>query len=202
MIFGPSLTTDRVTSGVGRCARTGDVLAIIWALWFGLTVELPESARAQANMGGHQPKSEGQRIYRTPIASVATNGMAVVAAATGARRSRLRDTQLNRDQIIEVVHCGRPGTGMPRHDRDAYKDYQCYGGLTAQDFGKDMPKEATNFLRPKEIETVVDWNNTTRRVQEQCIAVGSRIGKGLGRHAAGPAPVRSRPRFPGSRSRR
>ena len=39
----------------------------------------------------------------------------------------------------------------------AYKDYQCYGGLTAQDFGKDMPKEATNFLRPKDIEIVVDW---------------------------------------------
>jgi hypothetical protein len=144
------LTTDRVTSGLGRCARMGDVLAIIWALCFGLTVELPESARAQANMGGHQPKSEGQRIYENANCVGCHKWHGGGGGSYGGAALSLRDTQLNRDQIIEVVHCGRPGTGMPRHDRDAYKDYQCYGGLTAQDFGKDMPKEATNFLRPKE----------------------------------------------------
>ena len=114
-------------------------------------------ACAQSNMGGHQPKSEGQRIYEKANCVGCHKWHGGGGGSYGGAALSLRDTQLNRDQIIEVVHCGRPGTGMPRHDRDAYQDYQCYGGLTAQDFGKDMPKEAANFLRPKEIEMVVDW---------------------------------------------
>jgi mono/diheme cytochrome c family protein len=34
----------------------------------------------------------------------------------------LRKTELTRDQIIETVACGRPGTGMPFFSRGAYDE--------------------------------------------------------------------------------
>ena len=154
MFLGRRVTRRRFAD---RYARAGGVLAIICALCLGFAAELRGTACAQANMGGHQPKSEGQRIYEKANCVGCHKWHGGGGGSYGGAALSLRDTQLNRDQIIEVVHCGRPGTGMPRHDRDAYKDYQCYGGLTAQDFGKDMPKEAANFLRSKEIEIVVDW---------------------------------------------
>ena len=61
----------------------------------------------------------------------------------------LRETQLTREQIIETVTCGRPGTGMPYLKRDAYQgdDKSCYG-MTRADLGKDVPPGADKFLRP------------------------------------------------------
>jgi mono/diheme cytochrome c family protein len=114
-------------------------------------------ADAQTNMGGHQPKSDGQRIYEKANCVGCHKWHGGGGGGYGGAALSLRDTQLDRDQIIEVVHCGRPGTGMPYHDRDAYKEYRCYGGLTVEDLGKDMPLEAATFLRPNEIEVVVDW---------------------------------------------
>ena len=53
----------------------------------------------------------------------------------------LRATQLDRDQIIEVVKCGRPGTNMPFHDRTAYKDDHCYArvGVRSWNDGSHAP---------------------------------------------------------------
>jgi hypothetical protein len=69
----------------------------------------------------------------------------------------LRKTQLSREQIIETVSCGRPGTAMPYFLRDAYEDKHCYG-LAKQDLGNMMPPEAPGtFLRPKEIDAVADY---------------------------------------------
>src|ERR1700720_1945229 len=45
----------------------------------------------------------------------------------GGNASSLRKTQLTPEQLTEVVKCGRPGTGMPYHDRFAYTDKRCYG---------------------------------------------------------------------------
>jgi mono/diheme cytochrome c family protein len=140
---------------VDRPAR-GAGLAFVVGCCLGMSAA-PSVADAQTNMGGHQPKSDGQRLYEKANCVGCHKWHGGGGGGYGGAALSLRDTQLDRDQIIEVVHCGRPGTGMPYHDRDAYKDYQCYGGVTAQDFGKDMPPEAANFLRPNEIEVVVDW---------------------------------------------
>jgi len=128
------------------------MLAIVFGCGVGMGV-----ADAQTNMGGHQPKSDGQRIYEKANCVGCHKWHGGGGGGYGGAALSLRDTQLDRDQIIEVVHCGRPGTGMPYHDRDAYKEYRCYDGLTVEDLGKDMPPEAATFLRPKEIEVVVDW---------------------------------------------
>lgn len=65
----------------------------------------------------------------------------------------LRDTILNLEQIIEIVACGRPGTGMPAFHRRAYKGYDCYG-MTLQDLGEDKPPSPAKRLNEEEIARV------------------------------------------------
>jgi mono/diheme cytochrome c family protein len=68
----------------------------------------------------------------------------------------LRKTELTREQIMEIVSCGRPGTGMPFFTRGAYDTVNCYG-MNRQDAGNQMPQEAGAFLRPNDIEAVADY---------------------------------------------
>jgi mono/diheme cytochrome c family protein len=74
----------------------------------------------------------------------------------GGNALSLRKTQLTREQIVETIKCGRPGTPMPYHDQFAYSDKRCYG-LTQADLGKDMPPAAVESLQPREIEAVVKF---------------------------------------------
>src|SRR3982074_3217690 len=39
----------------------------------------------------------------------------------------LRETKLDRKDLITTIKCGRPGTGMPPFDKFAYSDGRCYG---------------------------------------------------------------------------
>ena len=68
----------------------------------------------------------------------------------------LRATELDRDQLIEIVRCGRPNTGMPYHDAFAYTDKRCYDSTKA-DMGEAMPHQGTAFLQRREVEAVVDF---------------------------------------------
>ena len=74
----------------------------------------------------------------------------------GGNALSLRKTQLTPAQMAEVVKCGRPGTGMPYHDRFAYTDKRCYG-MTRDDLGKDMPPAGNEFLQAREIDAVVKY---------------------------------------------
>jgi hypothetical protein len=53
--------------------------------------------------------------------------MGVAIPAHQARAANLHETRLDREQLIEVIACGRPGTEMPRFDKYAYEDTDCYG---------------------------------------------------------------------------
>jgi mono/diheme cytochrome c family protein len=68
----------------------------------------------------------------------------------------LRKTDLTREQIIEVVGCGRPGTGMPFFIRGAYDTSKCYD-MNRTDVGDQMPPEGGTFLRPNDIAAVADY---------------------------------------------
>jgi mono/diheme cytochrome c family protein len=68
----------------------------------------------------------------------------------------LRKTQLTREQIIDTVGCGRPGTGMPFFTRGAYDEIKCHD-MNRQDLGAQMPPEGGTFLRQKDIEAVADY---------------------------------------------
>lgn len=73
----------------------------------------------------------------------------------------LRKTQLDREQIIKTVTCGRPGTGMPFFVRDVYDDdaptHPCYDFSRKDLTGDNHVAEAGTFLRPNEIEAVADY---------------------------------------------
>jgi mono/diheme cytochrome c family protein len=68
----------------------------------------------------------------------------------------LRKTELTREQIIETVECGRPGTGMPFFTRGAYDTVKCYG-MNREDVGNQIPPEANIFLRQADVEAVADY---------------------------------------------
>jgi len=68
----------------------------------------------------------------------------------------LRTSSLNRDQVREVVQCGRLGTAMPHFDRFAYTDDRCYG-MTEADAGAEKPSRAFTTLQPHEIDAVADY---------------------------------------------
>jgi mono/diheme cytochrome c family protein len=68
----------------------------------------------------------------------------------------LRKTELTKDQIIETVECGRPGTGMPFFMRGAYDTTKCHG-MNRQEVGAQIPPEANVFLRHEDVEAVADY---------------------------------------------
>ena len=73
------------------------------------------------------------------------------------RAANLHETRLDREQLIEVIACGRPGTEMPHFDKYAYEDTNCYG-LGRKDLGTDAPRypHSTPLTR-REIEAVADY---------------------------------------------
>jgi len=73
------------------------------------------------------------------------------------RAANLHETHLNRDQLVEVIACGRPGTEMPHFDKYAYEDSDCYG-LKGKNLGNDAARDPhSTSLTKREIEAVVDY---------------------------------------------
>ena len=71
----------------------------------------------------------------------------------------LRETGLDREQLITIIACGRPGTNMPFFDKKGYVDDRCFG-LKFSDFegdDKNRPLRAKNFLNARQIDAVVDF---------------------------------------------
>ena len=69
----------------------------------------------------------------------------------------LRVTRLNRNQIVEIITCGRPGTPMPRFDENAYVDKRCYN-VTEKELGsRTPPLPPGSPLNQREIEAIADY---------------------------------------------
>lgn len=85
----------------------------------------------------------------------------------------LRETVLNHEQIVEVVACGRPATGMPAFHRQAYKGYDCYG-LKWDELEEDKPPKPPKRLREPDIASVATYiiekiKGKGEMTQAQCI---------------------------------
>lgn len=70
--------------------------------------------------------------------------------------ANLRESQLDKPSLTEVVACGRPATQMPYHDRNAYRDARCYGMVLA-DFAPDTAPNRGKLLREQDIANVVAY---------------------------------------------
>ncbi len=69
----------------------------------------------------------------------------------------LRQSFLNREQLVEVIMCGRPGTPMPRFDEDAYTDKRCYD-ITEAELGPNTPTlPPGSTLQKREAEAIADY---------------------------------------------
>jgi mono/diheme cytochrome c family protein len=102
------------------------------------------------------PTDPGRRVYEEANCVGCHKWHGNGGGGYGGDALSLRKTELTRDQIIEVVGCGRPGTGMPFFVRGAYDEVKCHD-MNRQDAGAQMPPEGGMFLRPKDIEAVADY---------------------------------------------
>jgi mono/diheme cytochrome c family protein len=102
----------------------------------------------------------GRRLYLDKAQCSFCHGWAADGAGepqSNGGASDLRQTQLNRDQLVEVIMCGRPGTPMPRYDEMAYTDKRCYD-VTEKEIGAlvpALPPGAT--LQKREAEAIADY---------------------------------------------
>jgi len=116
-------------------------------------------ARAQATLSPEEARTleYGKEVFKTKATCQYCHKWdASGDQGYGGNALSLRKTQLTPEQMAEVVKCGRPGTGMPYHDRFAYTDKRCYG-YTREQMGKDMPPAGNDFLSNREIEAVVKY---------------------------------------------
>jgi mono/diheme cytochrome c family protein len=106
-----------------------------------------------------QDVAAGQRIWADKAGCPQCHGWSGDGLVSGFESPGglpLRKTQLTRDQIREVIQCGRPGTPMPHFDRFAYTDKRCYD-MTAEDLGNVEAIRAEKTLQAFEIDAVADY---------------------------------------------
>ncbi len=101
----------------------------------------------------------GYKVYKTKIDCGLCHGWAGNGVPDDPRQPKganLRETTLNREQLIEVIKCGRPGTGMPHFDARAYEDKRCYDSTRA-DLGDQTPPGWGTSLIGREMEALGDY---------------------------------------------
>jgi len=113
-----------------------------------------------SGLAGAQDTSFGQRLYRDKADCQFCHG--VNGDGRGDPRSPgkapdLHRTRLDREQLIEVIACGRPGSEMPHFDKYAYDAKDCYG-LSAEELGKNIPPDPhSTSLNKREISALADF---------------------------------------------
>jgi hypothetical protein len=102
----------------------------------------------------HAVSTSTKRNVRTVTAGPAT---ARVRGQSNGGAANLRQTRLNRAQLVMVILCGRPGTAMPRFDESAYSDKRCYG-MTETQLGSRTPAlPPGSTLQAREAEAIADY---------------------------------------------
>jgi hypothetical protein len=105
--------------------------------------------------------AEGGRLFRQKANCQSCHGWAGDGRKMDTQMpdgANLRETTLNRQDLVMTIKCGRPGTGMPAFDRFAYSDGRCYG-LKQADLrasGQRMPDPPAT-LQVREVEAIVDF---------------------------------------------
>ncbi|MDQ6780369.1 MAG: c-type cytochrome, partial [Candidatus Eremiobacteraeota bacterium] len=104
--------------------------------------------------------SYARRLYHDKAQCSYCHGWAGDGAGEGQSNggaANLRQTRLNRAQLVMLILCGRPGTAMPRFDESAYSDKRCYG-MTETQLGSRTPAlPPGSTLQAKEAEAIADY---------------------------------------------
>src|SRR5258705_2560734 len=106
------------------------------------------------------PPAYGRRLYHDQAKCSFCHGWAADGAGepqSNGGAANLRQSFLNRDQLVEVISCGRPGTPMPHYDELAYTDKRCYG-VTETELGPQAPSlPPSTTLQKREMEAIADY---------------------------------------------
>src|SRR6266851_737941 len=135
--------------GVPRSAGTAVLLALL------------SCSAAWAQAADPSDIVEGGRLFRQKANCQACHGWAGDGRKMDTQMpdgANLRETKLDRQDLVMVIKCGRPGTGMPAFDRFAYSDGRCYG-LKQSDLrasGQRMP-DPPSTLQVREVEAIADF---------------------------------------------
>jgi len=129
------------------------------ALVFLVALQLAQAARAQSPDAADI--AEGMRIFLQKGNCQACHGWAADGRKTDNQMpdgANLRETKLERGDLIVAIKCGRPGRSMPAFDRLAYSDGRCYGMKLAdlKSAGLGLPDPPAT-LQPREIELLADF---------------------------------------------
>src|SRR5229473_193723 len=102
----------------------------------------------------------GRRLYLDKAQCSYCHGWAADGAGepqSNGGAANLRDSRMNRDQLIEVILCGRPATPMPHFDELAYTDNRCYG-LSEAELGPKVPSlPPGSTLQKREAAAIADY---------------------------------------------
>jgi Cytochrome C oxidase, cbb3-type, subunit III len=105
--------------------------------------------------------AEGMRLFQQKANCQACHGWAGDGRKTDNQMpdgANLRESALNRDDLIVAIKCGRPGRGMPAFDKLAYGDARCYGmtraDLKSRELGLADPPAT---LQSREVDLLADF---------------------------------------------
>jgi len=135
--------------------KTSSIAALIAAAAVAAALSAPSAALGQSATTS-DPTDAGKAVFKRANCFGCHKWHGNGGGGYGGDALSLRKTELTREQIVETVGCGRPGTGMPFFTRGAYDTIKCYD-MNRQDAGSQMPPEANTFLRPNDIEAVADY---------------------------------------------
>jgi mono/diheme cytochrome c family protein len=126
--------------GLARRALRGIVPTAAAALFLSVSSALAQTADPS-------DIAEGGRLFRQKANCQSCHGWAGDGRKMDTQMpdgANLRESKLNRQDLVMTIKCGRPGTGMPAFDKFAYSDGRCYG-LKQSDLrasGQRMPDPA------------------------------------------------------------
>jgi hypothetical protein len=108
-----------------------------------------------------QDLADGMRLFRQKGNCQACHGWAGDGRKMDSQMpdgANLRDSVLDRADLIMAIKCGRPGRGMPAFDKLAYSDGRCYGMKQADLKSRELTlPDPPAPLQPREIELLVDF---------------------------------------------
>jgi mono/diheme cytochrome c family protein len=129
----------RLKAGVIGAAQAALVLFIAIAV-----AGLARQARGEGP--GADLDVYGMQVFKTANCVGCHKWSGMGGGGYGGAAASLRKTTLTKDQILVVIRCGRPGTGMPHFQENAYNDGHCYGLKAADLDSSQMPVAPDHYL--------------------------------------------------------
>ena len=129
------------------------VAAVAGVVWIG-----PGEVSAQPS---ERNIASGRRLYHQKADCQACHGWSgdgVKMDNQAPDGANLRESALDREQLVFVIKCGLPGREMPAFDRLAYTDDRCLGRTRRdlQRMGLRLPEPGAT-LQNREVERLVDF---------------------------------------------